>query len=132
MYGRMDVLCDTSFLMALVSAPVKRLEKVEAEVGGFVFLIPSIVVDELERLEKRTGPKRSRIARIAREISTSKFRLIELSKSGHVDEAILDYAKVSKCVVATLDRNLRDKVLDNNTPVISLSNNRLIIAYPRK
>jgi rRNA-processing protein FCF1 len=127
----MDVLCDTSFLMALVSAPVKRLEKVEAEVGGFVFLVPSIVVDELERLEKRTGPKRSHIARMAREISTSKFRLIDLS-NGHVDEAILEYAKVSKCVVATLDRNLRDKLLDTNTPVISLSNNRLIIAYPRK
>jgi rRNA-processing protein FCF1 len=127
----MDVLCDTSFLMALVSAPVKRLEKVEAEVGGFVFLVPSIVVDELERLEKRTGPKRSHIARMAREISTSKFRLIDLS-NGHVDEAILEYAKVSKCVVATLDRNLRNKLLNTNIPVISLSNNRLIIAYPRK
>jgi rRNA-processing protein FCF1 len=128
----MDVLCDTSFLMALVAAPVKRLEKVEAEVGGFVFLVPSIVVDELERLEKRTGPKRSHIARMAREISTSKFRLIDLSKGRHVDEAILEYAKVSKCVVATLDRNLRNKLLDTNIPVISLSNNRLIIAYPRK
>jgi rRNA-processing protein FCF1 len=49
-----------------------------------------------------------------------------------VDETILEYAKVSKCVVATLDRNLRNKLLDTNIPVISLSNNRLIIAYPRK
>ena len=128
----MDVLCDTSFLMALVSTPVKRLEKVEAEFGGFVFLVPSLVVDELERLEKRTGPKRSHIARLAREISTSKFRPIDLSRAGHVDEAILEYAKVAKCVVATLDRNLRNKLLDTNIPVISLSNNRLIIAYPTK
>jgi rRNA-processing protein FCF1 len=128
----MDVLCDTSFLMALVSAPVKRLEKVEAELGGVIFLVPSIVVAELEKLEKRTGPKRSHIAKMAREISTSKFEFIELSKAGHVDEAILEYAKVSKCVVATLDRSLRDKLLNANTPVISLSNNRLIIAYPRK
>jgi rRNA-processing protein FCF1 len=128
----MDVLCDTSFLMALVSAPVKRLEKVEAELGGVIFLVPSIVVAELEKLEKRTGPKRSHIAKMAREISTSKFGLIEISKAGHVDEAILEYAKVSKCVVATLDRSLRDKLLNANTPVISLSNNRLIIVYPRK
>jgi rRNA-processing protein FCF1 len=128
----MDVLCDTSFLMALVSAPVKRLEKVEAELGGVIFLVPSIVVAELEKLEKRTGPKRSHIAKMAREISTSNFGLIELSKAGHVDEAILEYAKVSKCVVATLDRSLRDKLLNANTPVISLSNNRLIIVYPTK
>jgi rRNA-processing protein FCF1 len=118
--------------MAIVSAPVKRLEKVEAELGGVIFLVPSIVVAELEKLEKRTGPKRSHIAKMAREISTSKFRLIELSKAGHVDEAIVEYAKVSKCVVATLDRGLRDKLLNANTPVISLSNNRLIIVYPRK
>ena len=128
----MDVLCDTSFLMALVSAPVKRLEKVEAELGGVIFLVPSIVVAELEKLEKRTGPKRSHIAKMAREISTSNFGLIELSKAGHADEAILEYAKVSKCVVATLDRSLRDKLLNANTPVISLSNNRLIIVYPTK
>ena len=128
----MDVLCDTSFLMALVSAPVKRLEKVEAELGGVIFLVPSIVVAELEKLEKRTSPKRAHIAKLAREISTSKFGLIELSKAGHADEAILEYAKVSKCVVATLDRSLRDKLLNANTPVISLSNNRLIIVYPTK
>jgi uncharacterized protein len=128
----MDVLCDTSFLMAMVSAPVKRLEKVEAELGGIIFLVPSTVVAELKKLEKRTGPKRSHIAKRAREISTSKFRLIELSRAEHVDEAILEFAKVSKCVVATLDRSLRDKLLNANTPVISLSNNRLIIVYPRK
>ena len=128
----MDVLCDTSFLMALVSVPVKRLEKVEVELGKLFFLVPDIVIGELKRLETRTGPKRSRIAKTAMEISTSKFRIIELPEHKHVDEAILEYTKNSKCVVATLDKNLKNKILNANTPVITLSNNRLIVVYPRE
>jgi uncharacterized protein len=128
----MDVLCDTSFLMALVSEPVKRLEKVEGELGRVFFLVPDIVVGELKRLEARTGPKRSRIAKTAMEISTSKFRIIDLPEYKQVDEAILEYTKTSKCVVATLDKNLKNKLLNANTPVITLSNNRLIVVYPRE
>ncbi|HKI08828.1 MAG TPA: hypothetical protein VKA09_10565 [Nitrososphaeraceae archaeon] len=128
----MEVLCDTSFLMALVSVPVKRLEKVEGELGKLFFLVPDIVVGELKRLETRTGPKRSRIAKTAMEISTSKFRIVELPEYKQVDEAILEYTKTSKCVVATLDKNLKNKLLNANTPVITLSNNRLIVVYPRE
>jgi uncharacterized protein len=128
----MDVLCDTSFLMALVSVPVKRLEKVEVELGKLFFLVPDIVIGELKRLETRTGPKRSRIAKKAVEISSSKFRIIELPEHKQVDEAILEYTKISKCVVATLDKNLKNKLLHANTPVITLSNNSLIVVYPRE
>jgi uncharacterized protein len=128
----MDVLCDTSFLMALVSVPVKRLEKVEVDLGKLFFLVPDIVIGELKRLETRTGPKRSRIAKTAMEISTSKFRIIELPEHKQVDEAILEYTKTSKCAVATLDKNLKNKILNANTPVITLSNNRLIVVYPRE
>lgn len=128
----MDVLCDTSFLMALVSVPVKRLEKVEVELGKLFFLVPDIVIGELKRLETRTGPKRSRIAKTALEILTSKFRIIELPEHKQVDEAILEYTKTSKCVVATLDKNLKNKILKADTPVITLSNNRLIVVYPRE
>ncbi len=128
----MDVLCDTSFLMALVSVPAKRLEKVEMELGKLFFLVPDIVVGELKRLETKTGPKRSRIAKTAIEISTSKFRIVELPEYKQVDEAILEYTKNSRCVVATLDKNLKNKLLNANTPVITLSNNRLIVVYPRE
>jgi len=116
--------------MALVSVPAKRLEKVEMELGKLFFLVPNIVVGELKRLETRTGPKRSHIAKTAMEISTSKFRIVELPEYKQVDEAILEYTKSSKCVVATLDKNLKNKLLNANTPVITLSNNRLIVVYP--
>jgi rRNA-processing protein FCF1 len=128
----MNVLCDTSFLMVLVSSPVKRMEKIECEVGRLSFLIPDIVIEELKKLEVRTGPKRSQIAKTAIEISYSKFRIVELLKYRQVDDAILEFAKASKCAVATLDKNLKNKLRKHNILVISLSNNRLILDYPPK
>jgi uncharacterized protein len=118
--------------MAMVSTPVKRLERVEAEVGKLVFLVPNIVLSELENLEVRAGPKRSHIAKTAREFSKSKLRVVQLIPARHVDDAILHYAKATKCLVATLDRNLKGKLLRTGTVVISLSNNRLIVVYPKK
>lgn len=126
----MNVLCDTSFLMVLVSTPIKRIEKIEMELGRLFFLIPDIVIEELKKLEVRTGPKRSRIAKTAIEISHSKFRIVELPKYRQVDDAIIEFATTSKCAVATLDKNLKNKLRKHNILVISLSNNRLIIDYP--
>jgi uncharacterized protein len=124
----MNVLCDTSFLMVLVSTPLKRMTKIEMEVGKLTFLVPNVVIGELQRLETRAGPKRSLIARTAIEIANSKLRIVELPDwVGRVDEAILKFAKASDCAVATLDRNLKIALRRNNILVISLSNNRLII-----
>jgi uncharacterized protein len=124
----MNVLCDTSFLMVLVSTPLKRMTKIEMEVGKLTFLVPNVVIGELQRLETRAGPKRSLIARTAIEIANSKLRIVELPNwVGRVDEAILDFAKSSDCAVATLDRNLKIALRRNNILVISLSHNRLII-----
>lgn len=128
----MNVLCDTSFLMVLVSTPLKRIEKIEIELGKLFFLIPDVVTQELKKLEARTGPKRSLIARTAMEITNSKFRIVDLPKNRRVDDAILEFAKASKCAVATLDKNLKIQLRKHNILVITLSNNRMIIEYPPK
>jgi rRNA-processing protein FCF1 len=128
----MNVLCDTSFLMVLVSTPLKRIEKIERELGKLFFLIPDVVTQELKKLEARTGPKRSLIARTAMEITNSKFRIVDLPKNRRVDDAILEFAKASKCAVATLDKNLKIQLRKHNILVITLSNNRMIIEYPPK
>jgi len=53
----MDVICDTSFLIALVSNPIKCLDKVESEIGKLRFKVPSFVLDELNSVERKSGPK---------------------------------------------------------------------------
>jgi uncharacterized protein len=123
----MDVICDTSFLMVFATTPIGQIDKIEAHFGKLNFLIPDVVVSELKDLEHKTGPKRSRMAKTAIEMLFSKFRVINVAKSRHVDEAIIDYAVNHKCAVATIDRGLRRRLMLNNLVVFTLSKNRLII-----
>jgi rRNA-processing protein FCF1 len=125
----MDVLCDTSFLMVLVSTPTKHIDKVESELGNKLnFLVPTIVIDELKHLQLSAGPKRSKMAELAIEISNSKLKVIDIIKTGHVDDALIDYAVNHGCAAATIDKSLRRRLIASGVPVITLNRNKFIFA----
>lgn len=126
----MQVLCDTSFLMVLVSKPIKRVGKIEAQFDRLDFLVPDIVVGELERLAQKAGPKRSTLAKTALELSMAKFRTVAVSPARHVDDSIIEYAVKNKCAVATIDTNLRRRLIASELLVLTLSKDRLIVANP--
>lgn len=117
--------------MILVSKPLKRVTKIESELGRLEFLVPDIVETELERLAQKAGPKRSRLAKTALEIARNKFQKVRLPHARHVDDSIIDYAMAQKCAVATIDTNLRRRLIKNQVLVLSLSNDNLIVANPK-
>jgi uncharacterized protein len=127
----MQVLCDTSFLMVLVSKPLKQFAKIESQLGRFDFLVPDIVEGELEQLAENAGPKRSGLARTALEIARAKFRTVAVAPAKHVDDSIVEYAMANKCTVATIDTNLRRRLIANDVLVLTLSKDNLIIANPK-
>jgi rRNA-processing protein FCF1 len=127
----MKVLCDTSFLMVLVSKPIKQLAKIESQIGGLDFLVPDIVEGELERLVENAGPKRSGLAKTALELARTKFKMVAVAPAKHVDDSIVQYAIANKCAIATIDTNLRRRLLANEVPVLTLSKDSLIIANPK-
>ncbi|SRR5690606_23035274 len=127
----MEILCDTSFLMVLVSKPIKQVGKIESQFGKLDFLVPDIVQDELERLAEKAGPKRSTLAKTALELTKVKFRTVSLTKARHVDDSIIEYATKHKCAVATIDTNLRRRLIANEVLVLTLSRDRLIVANPK-
>jgi uncharacterized protein len=127
----MHVLCDTSFLIVLVSKPIKRLEKIESHLGTLEFLVPDIVERELERLAQNSGPKRSRLAKTALELARAKFNTVALAPEKHVDDSIIEYAMAHRCAVATIDTNLRRRLIANQVLVLSLRKDSLIIANPK-
>jgi len=127
----MEILCDTSFLMVLVSKPIKQVAKIESQLGRLDFLVPDIVEGELARLEEKAGPKRSTLAKTALELAKAKFRKVAVAKARHVDDSIIEYAVKRKCAVATIDTNLRRRLIANEVLVLTLSRDRLIVANPR-
>jgi rRNA-processing protein FCF1 len=125
----MEIICDTSFLIALVSNPIKCLDKVENEIGKLKFIVPTFVLDELELIEKKSGPKKSMIANTAIRISKLKFEIKDIGKSKNVDKDILNYATRNKRFgVATLDGKLLNRLKMAELTTITLSKNKMIIA----
>lgn len=125
----MEIICDTSFLIALVSIPVKCLDRVEYEIGKLRFIVPTFVLDELELIKKKSGPKKSMIANTAIQISKLKFEIKDIGKSKNVDNEILNYAIQNRRYgVATLDGILLNRLKDAEVTTITLSKNKIIIA----
>lgn len=46
------IVCDSSFLMVLASKRIKNISSVETEIGSLEYVVPNIVVKELERLAR--------------------------------------------------------------------------------
>ena len=124
----MQVLCDTSFMMVLVSKPIKQVPRIESEFGRLDFLVPDIVIGELEKLELKAGPKRSTLAKTALELVKAKFRQVKVDRAAHVDDSIVEYALRNKCAVATIDTNLRRRLIASEVLVLTLSRDKLIVA----
>jgi rRNA-processing protein FCF1 len=127
----MEILCDTSFLMVLVSKPIKQVTKIESQLGRLDFLVPDVAEVELLRLAEKAGPKRSTLARTALELAKAKFKKVTVTKARHVDDSIIEYAIRNKCAVATIDTNLRRRLIANEVLVLTLSSDRLIVANPK-
>jgi rRNA-processing protein FCF1 len=127
----MEILCDTSFLMVLVSKPIKQVARIESRLGRLDFLVPDIVEGELVRLAQKAGPKRSTLAKTALELTKVKFKTVIVAKARHVDDSIIEYAIKHKCAVATIDTNLRRRLIANEVLVLTLSKDRLIVANPK-
>lgn len=125
----MEIICDTSFLIALVSNPVKCFDRIENEIGKLKFVVPTFVLEELYAIEKKSGPKKSMFAKTAIRISKLKFEIKEIGKSVNVDNEILDYAtKNRKFAVATLDSDLLMRLRMADVTTITLSKNKMILA----
>ena len=125
----MNILCDTSFLMVLVTKPVKLLDNIVNQYGKINFLIPDLVIEELKILVNNPSYKSSISAKTLLEI-TKKFEIITTKKLNYTDDSILDYAINYKCAVATMDKNLIQRLVSSKVLVFSLRNNKLLIMNP--
>ncbi len=53
-----EVVCDTSFLMILASKSIKNISSLEIDLGTIEFVVPDLVVKELEKLSRGSNFKK--------------------------------------------------------------------------
>ena len=50
MYQVVKIVCDSSFLLILASRRIKNISTVETEIGALEYVVPNMVVKELEKI----------------------------------------------------------------------------------
>ena len=45
-----EIICDSSFLIILASRRIKNISSMETEIGAIEYVVPDMVVKELERI----------------------------------------------------------------------------------
>ena len=117
------VICDTSFLIHIANTRIKNISNIDVEIGNIEYVIPSIVLKEIESLskdEKKGKKAKSTMAYI------KNFKKIEISGT-FADKAIMEHVKTNGGIVATMDKELKNKIKNQGGSIISISNDRIIL-----
>ena len=118
-----DVICDTSFLIHLATKKIKNLDSINIEIGEFQYVIPLVVLDELERLSKI--PDKEQDIRKTLEFAHT---LKTVPISGKVaDNAITEHIKKHGGIVATIDKDLKNKIKSLGGSIMSFSNDKIVL-----
>jgi uncharacterized protein len=112
--------------MVLVTKPIKLFGEITINCGKINFLIPDIIIEELEKLVTRKSYKVSQKAKTVLALTTQ-FEIVKTKKSRYPDDSLLDYAISYNCAIATIDKNLIKRALSEKIMVFSLRNNKIMI-----
>ena len=118
-----EVICDTSFLIHLATHKIKNLDSVNTEIGQIQFVVPSVVLSELERLSKTQDKKQD--ATTTLELAQN-LKTIEMSGK-FADQAIIDHVRNHGGITATMDKELKNKIKGLNGSIISFSNDKIVL-----
>ncbi len=118
-----EVLCDTSFLIHIATKRIKNISNLDTEIGQVQFLVPDMVIKELEKLSKQDEKKQEILATVN---FSKNLKKIEIS-GNFVDQALVNHIKQHGGIVATLDKELKKKIKNFDGSIMSLSNDRIVL-----
>ena len=118
-----DVICDTSFLIHIANTRIKNISNLETEIGSLSYIVPTVVLHELENLVN--DPNKGIQAKSTLDYIKN-YKKIEIS-GNFADDAILDHIKNNRGIIATMDKELKNKVKNLGCSVISIANDRILL-----
>ena len=118
-----NVISDTSFLIHLATNRIKNIDSIETEIGSLSFIVPKIVKKELEHLAR--DPNKKIISEQTLDFIKN-FKTNDIDGS-NADTAILDFIKENRSIVATVDRDLKNKIKQSGSSILSIHNDKIIL-----
>ena len=118
-----NVISDTSFLIHLATHRIKNIDSIETDIGPLSFIVPKIVKKELEHLT--SDPDKKIISQQTLDFIKN-FKTNEID-GNDADSAILDYIKENTSIIATMDRELKNKIKQLGSSILSIHNDKIIL-----
>ena len=118
-----NVISDTSFLIHLANHRIINIDSIETDIGPLSFIVPQIVKKELEHLA--TNPDKKIISEQTLDFIKN-FKTNEID-GNDADSAILDHIKENRCIVATMDKELKNKIKQLGSSILSIHNDKIVL-----
>jgi rRNA-processing protein FCF1 len=117
------VILDTNFLTVPAQFGVDVFSEAERVLERSVeFILLESVVDEIKAKLEKSGKTESRMFRIALDL-TERCKVVDIEQSmkdSLVDDQLLEYAVSVGGILATNDKELRERAADRGVPVLIL------------
>ena len=124
------VALDTSALMMPVELDVRLFEELDRVLDSYEPIVPQPVLEELRRLAEKGGTEGT-AANVGHDLATERCLAVD-TEASYADDALVELAREDVTdYVVTNDLPLRDRVLEENVPVIALrGRNKLAVTQP--
>ena len=92
----------------------------------YEIIVPSIILEELDILKRKSKGKDKLAANIARQIATRKpFTVYDMTKTQHVDDMLLELCTTDD-ILCTNDKKLRQRARSQSITVVYLRQHRYL------
>ena len=118
-----NFISDTSFLIHLATHRIKNIDSIETDIGPLSFIVPKIVKKELEHLA--SDPDKKIISQQTLDFIKN-FNTNDID-GNDADSAILDYIEENRSIVATMDKELKNKIKDAGSSILSIHNDKIVL-----
>jgi len=118
-----EVICDSSFLIHLATKKIKNIDTLETEIGQIQFIVPDVVRKELQQLCENKSKRQAVLSTLD---FIKKLKILQIS-GNYADESLISYVKKHGGIIATVDKELKNKIKKLGGSIISLSNDRIVL-----
>ena len=118
-----DIISDTSFLIHLATNTITNLDSIETEIGNLSFVVPEIVKKELDHLAEDPD-KNTAATQTLEHIKNFKTNSITGKTA---DLGILDFIENNGGMVATMDRELKNRIKQSGSSILSIHNDKIVL-----
>ncbi|WP_297519333.1 PIN domain-containing protein [Thermococcus sp.] len=123
------VVPDTNFLLVPGQFGVDIISELNRILDvKFRIVIPNVVLDELDVIERKTRGKDLLAVRMAKKLA-ERFETVEIGRFGEkpIDDQILDFAvKNERVIVCTNDKGLKKRLREKGIPVVYLRSKKIL------